>query len=630
MDIIEKEPKRLLEIKRISEKKLKQIMDSYASSKGLQEIMTFLAPYGVTPNKAKKIQERFGSRSIDVIRNSPYLLCEISGFGFRTVDEIARNINFKPSDPLRLEGGISFVLEEAKDSGDLFLQRAGLLERATELLTERIPQGSVTEKMIQKTLSEMCSFGKLYADQERIYLPQLFHYEEQAAKCIAKLLIRKPESYPQLDEFLQEAQRDSRILLSEKQAEAVRMCMENSFSVITGGPGTGKTTVLKTILAVYEKLQPGKEILLTAPTGRAARRMAESTGFPSASTLHSALGLMSEEMNYDEETVMRADFIIVDETSMMDMQLAYYLLNSLGTGAKLLFVGDVNQLPSVGAGNVLNEVIASGIVPTTVLDMVFRQKDTSRIPLNAHSIQAGETKLLYGEDFIFLPAENAEDAANIIKNEYRKQVAEFGLEQTQVLTPFRVKSEAGAVMLNQSLREIVNPCVDKRLEASLGNRRIRYKDKVMQTKNMNEVSNGDIGFVSMIDQEDECPVTITFSDNRVKTYGTDELNCIDLAYAMTIHKSQGGEFGCVIIPVLSMFYVMLQRALIYTAITRAKKKVILVGQKRALFTAIHRNDAIKRNTVLGMRIQNEVVKLKQKKGKKTVKRKKEEGEQMTL
>lgn len=592
--------------------------------------MTFLAPYGVTPNKAKKIQERFGSRSIDVIRNSPYLLCEISGFGFRTVDEIARNINFKPSDPLRLEGGISFVLEEAKDSGDLFLQRAGLLERATELLTERIPQGSVTEKMIQKTLSEMCSFGKLYADQERIYLPQLFHYEEQAAKCIAKLLIRKPESYPQLDEFLQEAQRDSRILLSEKQAEAVRMCMENSFSVITGGPGTGKTTVLKTILAVYEKLQPGKEILLTAPTGRAARRMAESTGFPSASTLHSALGLMSEEMNYDEETVMRADFIIVDETSMMDMQLAYYLLNSLGTGAKLLFVGDVNQLPSVGAGNVLNEVIASGIVPTTVLDMVFWQKDTSRIPLNAHSIQAGETKLLYGEDFIFLPAENAEDAANIIKNEYRKQVAEFGLEQTQVLTPFRVKSEAGAVMLNQSLREIVNPCVDKRLEASLGNRRIRYKDKVMQTKNMNEVSNGDIGFVSMIDQEDECPVTITFSDNRVKTYGTDELNCIDLAYAMTIHKSQGGEFGCVIIPVLSMFYVMLQRALIYTAITRAKKKVILVGQKRALFTAIHRNDAIKRNTVLGMRIQNEVVKLKQKKGKKTVKRKKEEGEQMTL
>ena len=630
LDIIEKEPKRLLEIKRISEKKLKQIMDSYASSKGLQEIMTFLAPYGVTPNKAKKIQERFGSRSIDVIRNSPYLLCEISGFGFRTVDEIARNINFKPSDPLRLEGGISFVLEEAKDSGDLFLQRAGLLDRATELLTERIPQGSVTEKMIQKTLSEMCSFGKLYADQERIYLPQLFHYEEQAAKCIAKLLIRKPESYPQLDEFLQEAQRDSRILLSEKQAEAVRMCMENSFSVITGGPGTGKTTVLKTILAVYEKLQPGKEILLTAPTGRAARRMAESTGFPSASTLHSALGLMSEEMNYDEETVMRADFIIVDETSMMDMQLAYYLLNSLGTGAKLLFVGDVNQLPSVGAGNVLNEVIASGIVPTTVLDMVFRQKDTSRIPLNAHSIQAGETKLLYGEDFIFLPAENAEDAANIIKNEYRKQVAEFGLEQTQVLTPFRVKSEAGAVMLNQSLREIVNPCVDKRLEASLGNRRIRYKDKVMQTKNMNEVSNGDIGFVSMIDQEDECPVTITFSDNRVKTYGTDELNCIDLAYAMTIHKSQGGEFGCVIIPVLSMFYVMLQRALIYTAITRAKKKVILVGQKRALFTAIHRNDAIKRNTVLGMRIQNEVVKLKQKKGKKTVKRKKEEGEQMTL
>lgn len=266
---------------------------------------------------------------------------------------------------------------------------------------------------------------------------------------------------------MQEAQRDSGILLSDKQADAVRMCMENSFSVITGGPGTGKTTVLKIILAVYEKLHPGREVLLAAPTGRAARKMAESTGFHYASTLHSALGLTSEDLDYDEGTVVSADFVIVDETSMVDMQLAYYLFNSLGTGAKLLFVGDANQLPSVGAGNVLNEIISSGIVPVTVLDMVFRQKDTSRIPLNAHSIKQGETKLLYGDDFVFLPAESAEEAAEIIKGEFHKQVAEYGLENTQVLTPFRVKSEAGAVSLNQSLREMINPCRDKRLEAIL-------------------------------------------------------------------------------------------------------------------------------------------------------------------
>ena len=630
LEVIENDPRRLLEIKRISEKKLDQILESYASSKGLKEIMTFLAPYGVTPNKAKKIQEHFGSRSIDVIQHSPYLLCEISGFGFKTVDEIARNVNFQPSDPLRLEGGISFVLEEARDSGDLFLLKGGLLDRAYSLLTERVPEGEVTELMVKKTLSDMCDYGKLYADGERIYLPQYFRFEEQSAKIIAKMLKRKEESDPDLEQYLQEAQKDSGIILSEKQMEAVRMCMENRFAVITGGPGTGKTTVLKTILSVFEKLHPGREILLAAPTGRAARRMAESTGFHYASTLHSALGLISDEMGYDENTIISADFVIVDETSMMDMQLAYYLLNSLGTGAKLLFVGDANQLPSVGAGNVLNEVIASGVVPVTVLDMVFRQKDTSRIPLNAHSIKEGETKLLYGDDFQFLPAENAGEAAEIIKAEFYKNVLVYGLENTQVLTPFRVKSDAGAAMLNQSLREMVNPSGDKRLEATFGSRTIRYRDKVMQTKNMEEVSNGDIGFVSNIDKDDEFPVTVRFSDHRTKAYSAEELNCIDLAYAMTIHKSQGGEFDCVIIPMLSMFYVMLQRALIYTAITRAKKKVILVGQKRALFTAVHRNDAIERNTVLGMRIQNEVSKLEEKKGRRTAKRKEPEAVQMTL
>lgn len=630
LDIIENDPKRLLEIKRITEKRLEQILDSYACSKGLKEIMTFLGPYGVTPNKAKKIQEHFGSRAIDVIQHSPYLLCEISGFGFKTVDEIARNINFQPADPLRLEGGISFVLEDAKDSGDLFLTKEDLLERAFTLLTERVPEGIIDEGIVRKTLSEMCAYGKLYDDQDRIYLPQFFHFEEQTSRLAAKMLKRKKESFSDLEQYMQEAQRDSGILLSDKQADAVRMCMENSFSVITGGSGTGKTTVLKIILAVYEKLHPGREVLLAAPTGRAARKMAESTGFHYASTLHSALGLTSEDLDYDEGTIVSADFVIVDETSMVDMQLAYYLFNSLGTGAKLLFVGDANQLPSVGAGNVLNEIISSGIVPVTVLDMVFRQKDTSRIPLNAHSIKQGETKLLYGDDFVFLPAESAEEAAEIIKGEFHKQVAEYGLENTQVLTPFRVKSDAGAVSLNQSLREMINPCRDKRLEAAFGSRTIRYKDKVMQTKNMEEVSNGDIGFVSNIDKQSDFPVTVTLSENRIKEYAADELNCIDLAYATTIHKSQGSEFDCVIIPVLSAFYVMLQRALNYTAITRAKKKVVLVGQKRALFTAVHRNHAIGRNTVLAERLREEFKKVEAKKGKKAIKGKVAEAEQLTL
>lgn len=310
-----------------------------------------------------------------------------------------------------------------------------------------------------------------------------------------------------------------------------------------------------------------------------------------------------------------------------DMRLAYYLLHSLGTGTKVLFVGDANQLPSVGAGNVLNEMIASGIVPVTVLDMVFRQKNTSRIPLNAQSIQMGETKLLYGDDFQFLPADNAAEAAEIIKSEFLKQTSIYGVEHTQVLTPFRVKSDAGAAMLNLALQDILNPSADKRLEISSGNRTIRYRDKVMQTKNMETVSNGDIGFVSVVDKDADFPVTVTFSDNRIKEYSMDELGSIDLAYATTIHKSQGSEFDCVIIPVLSTFYVMLQRALIYTAITRAKKKVILVGQKRALFTAVHRNDTIQRNTILSKRIRDVFEKMKQKEQKAV---KQEEVEQLTL
>lgn len=630
LDVMEHEPQRLLEIKGISEKRLQEVMDSYAGSRGLQELMTFLGVYGVTPNKVKKIQEQFGGRAAEVIKASPYRLCEISGFGFRTVDEIARNINFHPADPLRLEGGITFILEEALERGDLFLFREVLQERAYQLLSERVPEGSVSERMVQKSISKMCAEDTLYADAERIYLSQFLHFEEQTAKMAAKMLTQKKAEFPKLEKYLQKAQKDNDILLSEKQAEAVRMCMENNLSIITGGPGTGKTTVLKIILEVFEKLHPNREILLAAPTGRAARKMAESTGHSYAMTLHSALGLTSEDMDEEEETILSADFVIVDETSMVDMQLAYYLFRSLGTGTKLLFVGDTDQLPSIGAGNVLHELIASSLVPVTVLDMVFRQKDTSRIPLNAQSIRKGETKLLYGEDFQFLPAESAEEAAEIIQREFHANVKQYGLESTQVLTPFRQKSEAGANSLNQTLRELINPCMDKQQELAVGSRTIRYRDKVMQTRNMDEVSNGDIGFVSNVDKSGDFPVTVTYSDNRIKEYAAEDVGCVDLAYAMTIHKSQGSEYDCVIIPMLSAFYVMLQRALLYTAVTRAKKKVILVGQKCALFMAIHRNQAVQRNTALAERIRKEYGKAGAGKGKQAKKPNKEGMEQLTL
>jgi len=494
-----------------------------------------------------------------------------------------------------------YVLEEGKDHGNVYLPESEVLKKALEMLNEKCEDTPVSESKIQKVYDLMQKKKTIISEHEQVYLPKLYLYEKETAKNIAALLCRKkiPED---CKKFLEEAQKENGIWLSEAQSQAVEMCMEHPFSIITGGPGTGKTTVLKVILAVYGKMFQGKEVLLAAPTGRAARKMSESTGYPNASTLHSALSLTSDA-NEQDTTVLSADFIIVDEASMLDMQLAYYLFEALASGTKVLFVGDIDQLPSVGAGNVLSELIGCGLVPVTVLDTVFRQQNTSRIALNAHAMKNGETKLLYGDDFQFIDVSDVAEAVQSIQEIYQRAVKTYGLEQVQVLSPFRLKSDAGVKSLNQMLRELANPLLNKTMELSYGNTSFRFGDKVMQTKNTEVASNGDIGFIAKVDKNNDDVLTVKFSDHRCKTYTIDELNQLELAYATTIHKSQGSEYECVILPILSSFYVMLQRALIYTAITRAKKKVILVGQKKALFMAIHKNSSVKRYTWLGKRIQ---------------------------
>lgn len=585
----------------ITQKKLDKIRQSFADSQSIRELMTFLSPYGISVNKAKKIQEAFGVNAVETIKNRPFALCEISGFGFLTVDEIAREINFQPDDPLRMEGAIMYVLEEGKDHGNVYLPESEVLKKALEMLNEKCEDTPVSESKIQKVYDLMQKKKIIISEHEQVYLPKLYLYEKETAKNIAALLCRKkkPED---CKKFLEEAQKENGIWLSKAQSQAVQMCMEYPFSIITGGPGTGKTTVLKVILAVYGKMFQGKEVLLAAPTGRAARKMSESTGYPNASTLHAALSLTSDA-NEQDTTVLSADFVIVDEASMLDMQLAYYLFEALAGGTKVLFVGDVDQLPSVGAGNVISELIGCGLVPVTVLDTVFRQKNTSRIALNAHAMKNGETKLLYGDDFQFVDVDDVTEAVQSMEELYKKEIKAYGLEQVQVLSPFRLKSDAGVKHLNQVLRELANPLLNKTMEISYGSTSFRYGDKVMQTKNTEAASNGDIGFIAKVDKNNDDVLTVRFSDHRCKTYTLDELNQLELAYATTIHKSQGSEYECVIIPVLSSFYVMLQRALIYTAITRAKKKVILVGQRKALFMAIHKNSSVKRYTLLGQRIQ---------------------------
>ena len=602
LEVLEHEPERLLEVRGITQKKLDKIRQSFADSQSIRELMTFLSPYGISVNKAKKIQEAFGVNAVETIKNRPFALCEISGFGFLTVDEIARKINFQPDDPLRIEGAIMYVLEEGKDHGNVYLPESEVLKKALDMLNEKCEDTAVSEPKIQKVYDLMQKKKTIISEHQQVYLPKLYLYEKETAKNIAALLCRKKKT-GDCKKFLEEAQKENGIWLSEAQSQAVEMCMEHPFSIITGGPGTGKTTVLKVILAVYGKMFQGKEVLLAAPTGRAARKMSESTGYPNASTLHSALSLTSDAYEQDT-TVLSADFIIVDEASMLDMQLAYYLFEALASGTKVLFVGDVDQLPSVGAGNVLSELIGCGLIPVTVLDTVFRQQNTSRIALNAHAMKNGETKLLYGDDFQFIDVSDVSEAVQSIQEIYQKAVKTYGLEQVQVLSPFRLKSDAGVKNLNQMLRELANPLLNKTMELSYGSTSFRFGDKVMQTKNTEIASNGDIGFIAKVDKSNDEVLTVKFSDHRFKTYTIDELNQLELAYATTIHKSQGSEYECVILPILSSFYVMLQRALIYTAITRAKKKVILVGQKKALFMAIHKNSSVKRYTWLGKRIQD--------------------------
>ena len=392
--------------------------------------------------------------------------------------------------------------------------------------------------------------------------------------------------------------------LAPSQREAVKLCLSHPCSIMTGGPGVGKTTTLKAILEIYHRVFPDHEILLAAPTGKASRRMSEQTGFP-ASTLHSAMGILSDD---DIETngpeFLSADFVVVDECSMVDMRLAYALFERLKPGVKLLFVGDPDQLPAVGAGNVLREMIRSGIVPTAVLDTVFRQASNSRIALNAYAVNHNDTKLLYGDDFLMQDVQTSEDAADLVMKCFFDEVTQHGIENVQILSPFRRRGAVCADNLNIAIREMINPKRSGVNELKCGTKVFREGDRIIQTRNCDGVSNGDVGVITRIylDEDGEQLIDIKLLDGRELVYTVDKMENIDLSYCISIHKSQGAEFPVVIIPIMKEHYIMLRRNLLYTAISRAKAKVILIGHRQAVFTAIHKNDVDKRNTVLADRI----------------------------
>lgn len=609
LDILEHTPERLLEISGITEKKLEDIKASYTESRALRDIIALLAPFQLTPKMAAKIYQELGPASVDILRNSPFELCRVSGIGFKRVDAIIQKTDPRPHDPMRIRGAVRYALDEARSkNGHLFLSREDALNEALKLLNEKLPVETRLHRVeVEAAVTDMALEGQIVLTHDAVYLAAQFSLEDETAHSIAKLLSQQMPA-EDITSCLANAKEAAGLVLSEKQEIAVQTAFANPISIITGSPGTGKTTVLKMILEVYRALHPGEEYMMMAPTGRASRRMAESTGCTDARTMHSSLGLISEEdedNRTDRGQPLHAGLIIVDETSMVDMWLAKQFFTRIRPGTRLVLVGDADQLPSVGAGNVFRELMTCGLVPVTVLDRLFRQAGDSLIAHNAKFINEGNTRLYYGNDFVFVDAENQEAAARILQEQYCKEIAEHGVAQVQILSPFRTEGAAGANLLNTAIQETVNPFSSEEDEIHFGKKIFRVGDRIMQTRNTKRASNGDLGFIRAIQETpDGKLIQVDFGEGRNEKYSMEDLADLDLAYATTVHKAMGSECLVILMPLIRAHTIMLYRNLLYTGITRAKQKVVLVGQKSVLFMAISRSNISKRNTQLGERIKN--------------------------
>lgn len=600
--VIEEEPERLLAVKGVSPARLQEITASFAQNRQLAELAAFLAPYRVTVGKVKKIQEHFGGRALSILQKDPYRLTEITGMGFLTVDPIARRTgSLADNAPERIRAVIRHVLKVAETEGHLYLKAGNVVARSMSLFANL--HTPVKEREVRDAGNRMVQERKaLCASGDAVYLHRNFMDEWAAAGDIVRLMAGKCPACP-VDRLLAVAQERSGIKLGKRQEEAVRNAFLYPVSIITGGAGRGKTTTLRVILWLFKAAFPDQDVLLCAPTGRAARRMMESTGH-AAMTVHKGLYLTEEGTEQDRAEPVKEDMVIVDEMIMVDMHLAATLFSRLACGTRLVLVGDTGQLPSVGPGNVLKELIACKKIPATELDVGYRQEAKSLIAGNADLINAGKTGLKFGKGFSFVHADSPEEAKREILRIYQEAAAREGSQDAvQVLSPVRKYPHAGTEALNRALQELANP--DRGgMYMEHGGAVYRIGDRVMQMKNQGEISNGDIGVVEDIwrGKEGQTGLSVRFPDGRRQSYGKDEPGLLEHAWAVTVHKSQGSEYPVVILPVLPAFYRMMRRNVLYTAVTRASREVFLVGSTSSLVHAIHKNDVEKRNTMLAERI----------------------------
>lgn len=603
LDVLDNSPEDLLKIKGISEAKLQRICDSYIASRGAREIVTLLTPYGISPNRAVSIYKHYSAEATDIVRKHPYRLCEMSGVGFITADNIATSMGLDLLSPERISAGLFHVLKDAESKGGhICLEKYGFIQQGYELLET----AGLTQEMVAAEAFRMLSEGKLELYEDQVFRRATAYIERKLAARICEQLMFGGMRYSgDLDADINSEQMKMRIKLASEQRQAIKTCLTSHISILTGGPGTGKTLIQRVLLNIYAKHHPSAKVVCCAPTGRAARRMAQCTGYP-ASTIHKTLGLLAgEDGEFNEPEPMDADLVLVDEVSMMDIYLAKHLLSATPYECQIVLIGDADQLPSVGPGSFLYELIANGAIPVVQLDKVYRQDAGSRIAMNAKLIRHNNVGLEYGDDFRFHSSSDLTNSADIIEKLYLEEVARVGLDNVALLTPFRQKTVTGVNALNERLREKINPAGGGKPEVSHGRKLFRQGDKVMWTKNKDDINNGDIGYIVKIaNLFGDISVSVDFGDGRVAEVDSSELDHLEFAYASTVHKSQGAEYDSVIINLQTAHYVMLRRPLIYTAITRAKSRVYVVGDRKAICIAINTVDAEKRGTMLSERIKD--------------------------
>lgn len=603
LEILDQEPEKLLTIKGISEKKLEKICESYTSNRAARDVIAFLSPYGITPNRAVQLFKEYRDKTITTVRSNPYKLSELDGIGFTTADRIAKNLGVHPLSTDRVDSGILHTLAQAENMGHLCMEKHAFIKECLKILDTP----GLTEDMVANRAVRLVYGGKLSCYQEMIFRTEAANAENHLVEKIKMLLDSGFRcTYSNLEAEIDAEEMNLRLRLAPEQRNAVKMALSSSIAVITGGPGTGKTLIQRAILDIYRKNYPDNQICCCAPTGQASTKMRQSTG-NKASTIHKALNIRAGDLTFCKPQPLSADLVLVDEVSMLDIYLAGHLFDALKPGGQLILIGDADQLPSVGPGAVLRELIASERIPVVRLDKVFRQSAGSRIAINARLIRHGNVGLEYGSDFEFYNSGDLDESARMLADLFEQEVKKHGVQNVAVLTPLRKKTPTGKDNLNPVLRDRINPPAPGKPEVSRGEKLFRLGDKVMQNKNHGDVCNGDIGYITQIVFSGKDPtITVDFGEERVVEYDQASLEMLDLGYALTVHKSQGAEYKSVIISLQCAHTIMLTRTLIYTAVTRGKLKVTIVGERKALCIAIKRTDKEKRGTCLARRLQESI------------------------